>query len=290
MSFIPNGGQSAGTAAPAVVSTAYSAATTRIDTGWTTNLGMSSWTVGMFSDRRNSTSPLSTLQYAFGNSTAGSFRCFMGGVAGTAGFLLRGTGIPDTNIPNGGSSTERVHVLWCYDAAAMQIRGYLNGQLVVTTVPTAPLNINGTGNFTVLGYSTTGSYGPGSVMDDFRFYRRCISQGEINFWYAHGDRTIGTTYCDPAVANSTGNPGVLAASGSTIVALNGLRLSASSLPLNSFGFYLASLTQDNVPMAGGGTGTLCLGGNVGRGVGGVIVNSGATGTVSLLCKPRGSNR
>ena len=46
--------------------------------------------------------------------------------------------------------------------------------------------------------------------------------------------------------------------------------------------YLASLTQDLVPMAGGGTGTLCLGGSIGRGVGGVIVNSGATGTTSVV--------
>lgn len=279
-SFIPAGGQSAGSAAPAVTTTAATSATSRIDTGWTTDLGMSSWTVGMFSDRRGLTT--TTIQYAFGNSTAGSFRAFVGGVAGATGFLLRGTGIPDTNIPNGGSITENVHVVWCYDAAALELRGYLNGVLAVTTVPTAPLNINGTGNFSVLGYGSSGSYAPGSVIDDFRFYRRCISEAEIQHWYAHGDRTIGTSYCDPAVANSTGNPAVLTASGSTIVELNGFSLHASGLPLNSFGYYLTSLTPDNVPMAGGGTGTLCLGGSLGRGVGGMVVNSGATGTTSVV--------
>jgi len=277
--FLGAGELSAGSASPAAVSLA-TGATCQIDTGWTTDLGTGDWSVGMFLDRTGSPLALGTLQYAFGNSTAGGMRCFVGGVAGTAGISLRAPANLCT-IPGGGE-LRPVHVVWCYDSVAGVVRGYLDGALVSTTANVG-VNIVGTGNMTVMRYNiSTGSLGVGYKMDDFRFYRRSISEGEIRHWYDHGDNTIGTSYCDPAVVNSTGVPGVLAASGSTIVELNGFSLHASSLPLNSFGYYLASLTQDNVPMAGGGTGTLCLGGNVGRGVGGVVVNSGATGTTSVV--------
>lgn len=276
--FLGAGGLSAGSASPGAVSVA-TGATCQIDTGWTTDLGTGDWSVGMFLDRTNTTIALGTLQYAFGNSTAGGMRCFVGGVAGTDGISLRAPANLCT-IPGGGL-LRPVHVVWCYDSVAGVVRGYLDGALVSTTA-NAGVNIVGTGNMTVMRYNTsTGSLGTGYKMDDFRFYRRCLSQGEIQHWYDHGDKAIGTTYCDPAVANSTGVPGVLAASGSTITDLNGFSLNASSLPLNSFGYYLTSLTPDNVPMAGGGSGTLCLGGSLGRGVGGVIVNSGATGTTSV---------
>lgn len=267
----------AGAAAPACGVTA-SGAGSQINTGWTTTLGGSDWTVGMFADRRNATALPTALQYAFGNSTAGSFRCFVGGVAGTTGFLLRGP-VPDTNIPDGGSLTEKVHVVWCHDSAASEVRGYLNGQLAVTVPLTTPLNINGTGNLSLMGY-TTSSVSPGFVIDDFRFYGRCLGEAEINYWYARGDHALGAVFCDPATANSTGVPGALAASGSSLVELNTFRLHANDLPLNSFGMFITSLSTDLVPMAGGGVGTLCLS-NIGRGVGGAIVSSGMTGAADV---------
>lgn len=73
---------------------------------------------------------------------------------------------------------------------------------------------------------------------------------------------FGATYCTPAVLNSTGAPGILWASGSRAIADNGLTLTATSLPLRSYGYLLASQTQDNVPMGLGSDGVWCLGGAV----------------------------
>ncbi|MEZ6014477.1 MAG: hypothetical protein R3F49_05145 [Planctomycetota bacterium] len=96
-----------------------------------------------------------------------------------------------------------------------------------------------------------------------------------------GSPAIGTNYCT-AVANSTGSAAVMSASGSASVAANNLVLEGAGLPTNAFGFFLTSLTQSNVPNPGGSAGTLCLGGSIGRYVGGgQIQNSGATGMISL---------
>ena len=75
---------------------------------------------------------------------------------------------------------------------------------------------------------------------------------------------------------------MIGATGSATVASNNLTLEASSLPLNAFGFFLASRTQGSVNQPGGSQGVLCLGGQIGRYVGpGQIKNSGATGAFSL---------
>lgn len=270
---------SAGSAAPYAVA-ATAGANCEISTGWIPDRGAGDWTIGAFLNIRPSGT---VLQYPFGASTAGGFRCFTNGVAGANNWILRLTGMPDVLITGGAVPDTTNHVVWCHDSAALQIRAYLNGALVNTVAYTTAFNLTGTSPLTVMRYDgNTSSLTAGGIMDDFRLYSRCISASEIAYWYDHGDRAIGTTYCDPAVANSTGNPGVLAASGSTIVDLNGFSLNASSLPLNSFGYYLTSLTRDFVPGSGGGSGTLCLGGSLGRGVGGVIVNSGATGTTSVV--------
>ena len=96
-----------------------------------------------------------------------------------------------------------------------------------------------------------------------------------------GGGSVGSPYC-ATNANSTGSSGVLSASGSPLVSANDLTLEASSLPNNSFGFFLASLDQGFVQNPGGSAGNLCLGGSIGRYVGpGQIVNSGATGSFTL---------
>jgi len=96
------------------------------------------------------------------------------------------------------------------------------------------------------------------------------------------DGGLGTTYCTPAVANSTGNPATIEATGSLVVASNDVTLTADALPNNSFGFFLTSRTQGLVPNAGGSAGNLCLGGAIGRYVGpGQIQNSGMLGSFDL---------
>ena len=103
-----------------------------------------------------------------------------------------------------------------------------------------------------------------------------------NLEFDGGPGTIGTVYCAPGVANSTGASGELVATGSAIVANNDVTLVASSLPLTSFGFFLDSRTQGNVPQPGGSQGVLCLGGSIGRYVGpGQVMNTGTTGGFAL---------
>jgi len=96
-----------------------------------------------------------------------------------------------------------------------------------------------------------------------------------------GGGSVGSPYC-ATNANSTGSSGVLSASGSPLVSANDLTLEASSLPNNSFGFFLASLDQGFVQNPGGSAGNLCLGGSIGRYVGpGQIQNSGTAGAFAL---------
>ncbi|MGK0218314.1 MAG: V8-like Glu-specific endopeptidase, partial [Planctomycetota bacterium] len=75
---------------------------------------------------------------------------------------------------------------------------------------------------------------------------------------------IGTVYCSPAVTNSTGMPGAIAASGSVQAATNDVTLVASDLPSNQFGFFLNSMMQGFAANPGGSQGNLCLAGSIGR--------------------------
>lgn len=76
--------------------------------------------------------------------------------------------------------------------------------------------------------------------------------------------STGTRYCGPAVTNSTGLPASLDLVGTTDVGSNNLSLRVSALPISTFVLLLASRTQGFAPQAGGGQGTLCLGGAIGR--------------------------
>ncbi len=94
--------------------------------------------------------------------------------------------------------------------------------------------------------------------------------------------SVGANYCGPAVANTSGSPASMGATGTASVSSNDLVLEASNMPNNSFGFFLTSLSQGFVANPGGSQGNLCLGGAIGRFVGpGQIQNSGATGAISL---------
>ncbi|MEM9380147.1 MAG: RNA polymerase sigma factor [Planctomycetota bacterium] len=96
-----------------------------------------------------------------------------------------------------------------------------------------------------------------------------------------GSLDIGTNYC-AAELNSTGRPGTLSATGSTVAADNAVTLEAADLPTGSFGFFLTSRMQGFTAMPGGSAGNLCLAGQIGRYVGaGQIQNSGSTGSYSL---------
>lgn len=96
--------------------------------------------------------------------------------------------------------------------------------------------------------------------------------------------SIGTNYC-AANLNSAGTAASISASGSIVVADNNLTLEATDLPLNQFGFFLASRTQGFVANPGGSQGNICLGAPIARfnAVGGYSIgNSGTSGSISLL--------
>ena len=93
------------------------------------------------------------------------------------------------------------------------------------------------------------------------------------------DCVPGTNYCTPALPNSTGKSGAITASGSPLVALNDVTLTASYLP-NDFGYFLNSMTRAPVnPHASNGF--LCLGGAIGRHNQPGLVQPGPTFSITL---------
>ena len=93
--------------------------------------------------------------------------------------------------------------------------------------------------------------------------------------------TIGTNYCGPVVPNSTGLPGVIAATGSLVAADNDVTLTAYDLPPNQFGYFLNSMTQASTFPVPNSQGVLCIGGAIGR-YNGSAFNSGSSGTGMLV--------
>lgn len=91
---------------------------------------------------------------------------------------------------------------------------------------------------------------------------------------------IGVTFC-PGNPNSTGAPATITATGSTDVSQNDVTLGCANLPQNSLGYFIVSPFAGGTPNPGGSEGFLCLGNSTGRYVGNVI-NSGATGTASMM--------
>ncbi len=95
------------------------------------------------------------------------------------------------------------------------------------------------------------------------------------------DAQLGAPYCS-ANPNTTGVPGSIRATGTSLISANDLRLVAENLPLTSFGFFLTSRSQGFVLNPSGSQGNLCLSGSIGRYVGpGQIQNSGLGGTFQL---------
>lgn len=118
-----------------------------------------------------------------------------------------------------------------------------------------------------------------------------------SFWDASGDGglllansllavveedVVGTTYCSPAVNNTTGIPGRIVAVGSTVASDNELTLRAFDLPQNEFGIFITSQTPGFIPMPGNSQGNLCVIGDIGRyNDVGQLQNSGVSGMFEL---------
>ncbi len=143
-----------------------------INSGWSWNLGGSSWTVGLWV--QIPTNPSGSAYYIFGDAGANSLRCFHNGVAGPDSLILRATNMNDVRIPKTGP--DPTHVAFVYDSVTATIYGYKNGVLV-NTVSQTPLNFPvGTG-FKVGGYSSSANIV--GKFDEFRVYKGALTAAQI---------------------------------------------------------------------------------------------------------------
>ncbi|MFA5670678.1 MAG: GEVED domain-containing protein, partial [Balneolaceae bacterium] len=164
----------------ALVGTGGPGTSNGITTGWSTNL-TGDWTMSFWI---NMAQPSGT-RYVFGDLSAGSFRCFAGGVAPANGMVVRGTGWTDLQINNilgsgTGYSGHVVHIV--YTAATGVSQVYVDGVLNNTVNQTPNLTISGTG-FGVGNYTGSGSDCLDGRMDEFRLYNRALSITEIGSTY-----------------------------------------------------------------------------------------------------------
>jgi hypothetical protein len=159
----------------ALIGTGASSSTDYVNTGWITDIGTSDWTISMWIN--NIPVGSSTLYYLFGDNTAGSFRCFLNGVAGQDWIALRQTS-PSWSFYMGPVLPGPTVVHWVYDSSVPEIRGYINGVFFSSLAVTA-LNITGAGPFKVGGYSSSTGLSNGGFMDEYRFYSRALDAAEI---------------------------------------------------------------------------------------------------------------
>jgi len=161
------------TAGGTLIGTGGGSASDFLNTGWTTNLSGTSWTISF---KASNISPSIGSFYMFGDNSANSFRCFAEGAAGAGNWLLRGSGMTDVLVTGAGTAVTTVTLV--YDASASTIKAYVNGNLV-NTVAQGPLSFIGTGPFKVSGYSTNPGLPNGGLMDDFRLYNRALNELEV---------------------------------------------------------------------------------------------------------------
>jgi hypothetical protein len=145
-------------------------------TNWSTSLGNTGFTISFWLVLPPN--PNNTLNYLFGDNTAGSFRCFEGGVAYQGGLFLRGP-ITDVVIPQGTIAANTPAVVhYVYDKPLNVIRAYVNGTLVVSQSQPANFSIAGT-NLRISGYSSGQSMLLGTSLDEFRIYSRALTAQEV---------------------------------------------------------------------------------------------------------------
>ena len=90
---------------------------------------------------------------------------------------------------------------------------------------------------------------------------------------------VANNYCMQA-PNSTMVPTGLWVSSVDLTART-INVDVTSMPTGQFGFLATSLTPDQINMAGGSAGNLCLGGTIGRLVGGVVFQASAGGAATI---------
>jgi len=101
----------------------------------------------------------------------------------------------------------------------------------------------------------------------------------VAFYNPNDADQLGTTYCSPAVPNSSGVPATVSATGINVLEANQVTLTATDLPADKFGYFLTSQNQGFIVGPGGSQGNLCLSG-INR-YASLIQSSGPGGTFSI---------
>lgn len=142
--------------------------TGRLDTGWSAALPPgTSWYLGFFMDMTaTSNAPFS---YTSGDFGAGQWRTYVNGAAGAGNALMRGGGITPCMIPGGAALGQPRHVLWVYDHSGHVIRGYLDGECVVTQPQVGSIVISSVNSSFIIGGfgSSSFSLAASACMDQF---------------------------------------------------------------------------------------------------------------------------
>lgn len=190
----------------ALVGTGISSTTDYINTGWTTNLS-GPWSVSFWTANNPAST---TLWYIWGDASAGSFRCFTNGVAGTNNWIIRGTGLTDILISGAATTTPNL-VTVVYDNIAGSSTTYINGVQTATLAQSTTVAFSGTGPFKVGGYGSSSGLGGGQLMADFRLYSSTLTPTEVMAIYNENTTPTLSVAGNTAICN--GSSTTLTASG-----------------------------------------------------------------------------
>ena len=187
-------------------------------------------------------------------------------------------GIVDLYYPGNNVESTDVHLVFLADTTAGSTELYVDG-VSVGSLPHAPVLQGMQGLGQIYDPNTGGFDILTGTLHGVAVYEGLMSVTEI---LAHRDAYfgggIGTLYCSPAVANSTGVPGVISAVGSDVAASNDFTLLADQLPTNQFGYFIAGQTSAFIPNPGGSQGILCIATPIARIISS-LQSSGASGSM-----------
>ena len=140
-----------------------------VNTGWTIDIGTGNWTIGFWVNNLTNSNPT----YLFGNVSSTDFRCFYGGAAGNNNILLRGN-FQDVKVLNVMPGPTVIHFV--YDGSSIKV--YKNGVLM-NSYARSGVNITCPGPLKIGGFPQHNCLNDGGMLDEFRFYDRALSSGEI---------------------------------------------------------------------------------------------------------------
>lgn len=155
--------------------TGTSAFSGNINTGWVPSFGQGSWTMAFWLDV-TLTAAIPNFYWLFGEFSTNQ----LAAAVLNNDVRLSSTVFPDVVISGGADPNTPRGIAFVYDAGVPEIRGYLDGALVVT-VPTATLTMNGSGfnAFAIGAVQVVSTFAANAVLDEFRVYSRAVSESEL---------------------------------------------------------------------------------------------------------------